>query len=177
MIRKLDHILASSILFFDKSCRTEGAFRSNLQRNIFTFVHWVLQSFPQLTQVLFQLGVIHASLGQWKQALACYESILKNGKSQSYLFYHKMAEALLRLRRLEEALAYVRVAIELNHEYQYSHQLEGKALSIQGEFEKSIDSFRRAISLDPGFGWSYHGLGEALIRTDQFDESIECRYV
>ncbi|NET16194.1 MAG: tetratricopeptide repeat protein [Okeania sp. SIO1H6] len=50
--------------------------------------------------------------------------------------------------------------------------LEGKNLETKGEFEAAMNCYKKAISLNPKFHWSYYKLGEFLVKQGKYQEAI-----
>jgi len=49
----------------------------------------------------------------------------------------------------------------------------GMAEFALAEYDKAIDSFRRAVELDPGYFDAWHALGMACLRAGKIPEAIE----
>jgi adenylate cyclase len=88
-----------------------------------------------------------------------------------------LASALLGLRRIDEAIAILREAIELDPENGQAWQGLGRALWIgKGDFDGAIPAFEKSIALNPEAGYSYLQLGLLLAWTGDYDRAEDvCR--
>ncbi len=93
-----------------------------------------------------------------------------------------LGSELVRLGRLEEGLAALAVAIELDSEMASAFANRGGALVSAGRFDEAIASYRRAIVLDPQRPEAFYNLANAMVAAGRsqealglFDRSLELR--
>jgi len=55
----------------------------------------------------------------------------------------------------------------------YEFYLSGNLSFRDGNYQEAISAFRRAIELDPGYGYAHANLGVSLAKTQDFDGAIE----
>jgi eukaryotic-like serine/threonine-protein kinase len=79
---------------------------------------------------------------------------------------------LLPLGRMEQALAEMRRALELDPLDPFYNSLLGYLLHVTGQFEPAVAQFRRAIDLDPTFNFSYMLFSIALTAMGRTEEAI-----
>ena len=60
-----------------------------------------------------------------------------------------------------------REAVRLAPDWEHSHRYLGTALETQGKLDEAIQSYRRAIELDPGFVSAYYRLAMLYQQTGQ----------
>ena len=74
---------------------------------------------------------------------------------------------------LDEALAAVRLALEIDMENAVFHALLARINLARREYSAAIISNENAIGLNPGFAAAYCGLGDSLAYEGRYDEAIE----
>jgi TolB-like protein/Tfp pilus assembly protein PilF len=77
------------------------------------------------------------------------------------LSYHAMSNALMWLRRLDEAERAARKSVALDPNSAQSHGTLGIILDFSGRHEESIESLAKALRLDPEFSLWRHAQGRA----------------
>ena len=79
--------------------------------------------------------------------------------ASSYLI---KAEKLKRQGKLQEAIALLQDAINLNpHFFWYYHKM-GEAVALLGDWDEAIQTYLKAIELNPNSALSHHNLGEVF---------------
>jgi adenylate cyclase len=88
-----------------------------------------------------------------------------------------LASALVGLRRMDEAIASLKEAIQLDPENGQAHQGLARAYWIgKGDFDAAVPEFERAIELNPEAGYSYLQLGLLLAWLGEYDRAADvCR--
>ncbi|MBN1809209.1 MAG: hypothetical protein JW909_09085 [Planctomycetes bacterium] len=85
------------------------------------------------------------------------ELAARYGKRQAE-FYHMLAKAVARRRRLQEALDLERKAIRVDARYQPAYYEAGVSLLRQGEEKKSYEVLKQSYKLNPFNLWAYNML-------------------
>jgi len=62
---------------------------------------------------------------------------------------------------------------KLNRKKAETHAQEGSIYAKQQQWESAVESYRRAIELNPNSSWFYHNLGEGLFRLGKWQEAAE----
>ena len=86
------------------------------------------------------------------------------------LAYMSRGSALLRLDRLEEAIADFDHAIQLKPDFPRSYHLRGLAKEKQGSYSDAIADFSKAIELDPEYAAAYYS--RATLHTKMGNEDL-----
>jgi tetratricopeptide (TPR) repeat protein len=76
--------------------------------------------------------------------------------------------------RLDEAVAFYRVAVGLRPQSSVAHNNLGNALEAKGQWDEAIACFRKAIDLDPKYAPTHYSLGLAFWNKGQPDQAIAC---
>jgi serine/threonine protein kinase/tetratricopeptide (TPR) repeat protein len=79
---------------------------------------------------------------------------------------------LLPMGRVEQALAEIRRALELDPLDPFYNSLLGNLLCTARQFEPAVAQLQHAVALDPAFFFSYWFLSVAYRQTGRFDEAI-----
>jgi tetratricopeptide (TPR) repeat protein len=77
------------------------------------------------------------------------------------------------MRRMEEAIAAMQSAVELDPLSPFLQGLLGATYLIARRYDRAIEQYRNALDLNPHLGPAYTGLGMALILTDKPTDGIE----
>jgi serine/threonine-protein kinase len=90
--------------------------------------------------------------------------------------HNNLATALLRKgpSALDEALACIGKALELDPRYAIAHLNRGVILSAKGHVDEAIACYRQALALDPGLAQAHNNLGLISRRQGKLDEAIAC---
>jgi superkiller protein 3 len=80
--------------------------------------------------------------------------------------------ALSRQKKLDEAIACYKKAIDIDPKHVKAHSNLGAALSLQRKFDQAIDCFEKAIEIDPNHVSAHCNLGHALRDQNKPDEAI-----
>jgi Flp pilus assembly protein TadD len=126
-------------------------------------VHYqkTLEIAPRHADAHGNLGIIYASRGHYREAMAHYREALKLNP-QSAEFHNNVAYALLCQGRLAEAELQYRKALELDPRCATAHNKYGTILVRRGRFAEAIAQFRQAIEVQPDFSEARYHLARLL---------------
>ncbi|MEN6429476.1 MAG: tetratricopeptide repeat protein [Coriobacteriales bacterium] len=115
--------------------------------------------------------------GDWHTAATEYLSAAASGGPGSGLALMKAGNALMKLRRYDDAVTvYLRVAEDSTYQQRASLDLNlGAALAASGDHSQAAEAFRRVLA-DPAYGARYRalqGLAGALEALGRTDEAIQ----
>ena len=85
------------------------------------------------------------------------------------VIFNKLAIAYSRILMFQEAEAAVERAIRLNPKYAYAYNTRGIAALAQSRLKKAVQSFRKAIDINPQ-PLFYFNLGTTYLQMDRFKE-------
>lgn len=84
-----------------------------------------------------------------------------------------LAKILVATGREDEALAEAAKGLELDPNSPWTHAAEGFVHAFLDEWDRSVESHRAAVLLNPAWPNLYPGLIEALTRVGSYDEALE----
>ena len=126
----------------------------------------VAQTFEQLVQ---QANTAQTAK-RFSEAEAIWRQIIQRDP-QNAPAYNNLGIALYGQKKLDEAIAAYRTAIEIQPSATRYNNL-GAALSDQKKLDEAIAAYRTAIKLDPNDAAAYNNLGNALYGQKKLDEAI-----
>jgi tetratricopeptide (TPR) repeat protein len=121
------------------------------------------------------LAATFSDLGAHDEAIR----LLKEGQARhpgDFWLSHSLALDLQNVQppRLDEALAYARVAVALRGRSAIPHVTLGNVLMKRGELDQSVRCYRTALELDPTIAMAHHILGTVLWVREGDDAAIPC---
>lgn len=164
-----------------------------------TFFQRALEADPRCTAARYGLGEAARAGGRLSEAVEHYRRTLSD-QTLAVRVHYPLAQALLRLDRVEEAQSHLRMveARRVNFGGKAScpspldeelaglttgvaaHLARGATAGYQGAFQVEIEEYRKAVRLGPDDAVAHHSLGAALYRhrelagaADEFRRAIE----
>ncbi len=126
-------------------------------------------------QVAYWYGRVTESLGDRKEAEAAYRDAIANGKSdpdavQAYIALARVQSANGQLDAARTTLSDAQTHLAASPAL---HKALGRVAMGQGRYSDGLESFQRALELDPGDVEAKFLVGTALVRQRQFDKALE----
>ena len=117
----------------------------------------------------YNLGVIYAKEKDYPKAIDEWETALKfDRKDESIL--NSLAWGYEKLGKRKKALAKLKQSIKLSPYDSKTHFSSGRIKYDLEDFDEAIESFKKAVQLDPSFGEAYYRLGLAYdIQNQSYD--------
>lgn len=133
-----------------------------------------MQAYPEQHGFVWQLGMLFFDAEQFTEALQTWERLLPYREKVPDLLVW-MGDALMYLKRLEEALALYRQATEENplHAIAYNHR--GLCYSELERQEEAATSYQEALRLEPEHQYAYTWLVNLGISLDHLERYEEAR--
>ena len=125
---------------------------------------------PTITS-LFDQAIQHTDQNQIKQALQCYDQILRIQANHA-IAYNNMGILLNQLEQYQQAEICFDRATLIDTSYANAWFNWGNTLKAQEKFDQAIEKYKIAISYRPSFAESYNNMGECLGKCDQLDLSL-----
>jgi serine/threonine protein kinase/Tfp pilus assembly protein PilF len=108
----------------------------------------------------------------WIAAEHAYHRAIKLNPSSPIVHYYYGWAFLRPMGRLEEALAQLKRAVELDPLSAFYNSLLGYIHYANGQHGLAIEQYQRAVDLDPGLHFPHMLLATAYTSTGRFDEAI-----
>ncbi|HID57108.1 TPA: tetratricopeptide repeat protein [Candidatus Poribacteria bacterium] len=106
-------------------------------------------------QIWYNIGVLEFDMGRYEQAKEAFNRAMEKGYPKMKISHFLWA--IERMKRREARVAYN----------------EGVKLQKEAKYRKAINSFRKALELDPNLTEAYLNLAFCLQRMRRFDEAIK----
>ena len=120
----------------------------------------------------FQNAVAHHARGQFAEALALYDGVIRLNPNIAQVHSNRGA-VLAVLGRFDEALGSYDRAIKLKSDNSDDYYNRGIVLAKLGRLEDAIRNYDRAIKLNPDSMPAYYSKGLALQAFNRLEESIQ----
>tara|TARA_B100000795_G_scaffold262361_1_gene240206 strand:- start:2683 stop:4074 length:1392 start_codon:yes stop_codon:yes gene_type:complete len=111
----------------------------------------LIQEFPNNNFLYTMGGDCYSNLKQYKLAIACYDEALKSSLDNSVDTFCNKSNALIELQKYEEAIACAKKAIEIKNDHSPAFFNLGVSAMHLRFFDLSMESFNKAIELEPNF--------------------------
>jgi tetratricopeptide (TPR) repeat protein/tRNA A-37 threonylcarbamoyl transferase component Bud32 len=90
----------------------------------------------------------------------------------SAVVYNNLGVALRHQKKLDEAVAALRKATDLNHDFPEAHSNLGNVLREQHKLDEAVAAFHKAIDVEPDWATNYYNLGLALCEQKKLEEAV-----
>jgi tetratricopeptide (TPR) repeat protein len=100
----------------------------------------------------------------WTRTLAC--------TTGNYIAHNNLGFTLLQEGRLDEAIAHLQKALQINPALAGAYNNLGNALLQKGRMDEAIAHFQKALHIKPDYAEAHNNLGYALLQKGRVDEAI-----
>ncbi|MCC3571028.1 MAG: tetratricopeptide repeat protein [Microcoleus sp. PH2017_40_RAT_O_B] len=130
---------------------------------------------PDYAAALANLGSIYAQKQSWEEAISYYQKAIEIQPDFAGV-YRNLARIFSQIDKLEEAAecSYLGLILEPGKATAEEFLSLGNSLLEQGNQDRAIICYRRAIDLNSSFYAPYQKLGGVLTVLKQWDEAIAC---
>lgn len=132
----------------------------------------ILALAPDHAESLHRLGVIAYQRGRHELAIELIGQAIAVDRKVA-AFHCNLGNALKALRRLDEAGARYRRALELNPRDTVTLNNLGNVFKAQGKTREAVTCYQRALALKPGDAEVHNNLGNALLDRSELDGAAE----
>jgi serine/threonine-protein kinase len=120
-------------------------------------------------------GAISAGFDwDWERARTEFRKAFSLGPATSELLFHHALDFLTPLLRLDEALAELKLAIELDPVAPLVHTAVGGGLYRMRRYPEALQQFRSTLELDPDFYHAHWSMGRVYQAQGLFSQAMEC---
>ncbi len=126
---------------------------------------------PSLGEAHVDLGEAYTFDYEWKAAETEFKAALQQspGSAVAHRWY---AYYLVKMGRLEEALAENKRALELDPVSPYMSQGMADSLHLLGRYDEAVASYQKIVALEPNFGMTREALGMSFIMSRRYAEGV-----
>ncbi len=131
------------------------------------------QILPDEPVILFALGEVYFSTGEYQHAVQYYERLLEEGIDEvaGTIIHSRVGNAYLMLANYEKASEHLNETLTFKEDPEVYYQL-GFVYLQQEEYLKAIDSINQAKEMDPSLVSIYILLAEAYEQLKQLNDSL-----
>ncbi len=132
----------------------------------------VLDKFPNSSFGLTALGHYYIQQEDYKKAIVSLDKAKKFG-ADSYDFLNKRGNALRQVKRLDEALVDLNLAIEQEPELARAYKYRANVFMDQNKLELAMSDYQKSLEIEPQNYDVLGNLGAYYFKTKQYDKAIE----
>ncbi|HZY40895.1 MAG TPA: tetratricopeptide repeat protein [Anaerolineae bacterium] len=119
----------------------------------------------------FLAGNVHATLGQFDQALGAYQATLKIQPDKAGA-YTNIGVVYYQTGKLDDAIGQFKKALELDAKDAETHYLLGAAYVQKDNLTDAEAEFNTALTLKPELAPAHIGLGNVYLISQKFDQAV-----
>ena len=119
----------------------------------------------------FMLGLSESRIGDTEKAEKAFNEALRIDPDHMKSLLN-LSRILIEKGRYDEAIANLNHAGEVDGNSPEVQRLMGRTYNAQHKTDEAIDSYKRAIALDPTDAWSMNNLGFILIQKDRASDAV-----
>ena len=99
---------------------------------------------PDNVDIWVSLGHMAADRKEWSEAIECYEAGIK-AEPRNFFPWYGRAMVYMSLRRFDESLHDINIAIEIHSHLAYGYEVRGRIYDRMGELEKAVADLDIAV--------------------------------
>ncbi len=127
---------------------------------------------PQYSWAWNGRGLTLESMRRREEAVASYERALS--LDHSVIWYHNnLIDILLDMGRKADALSASEAAVSALPDNAMAWARRGLAQRRTGSYTASVESYARALELDPNYGWAWNGFGLAHLSQHHYEDAAD----
>jgi tetratricopeptide (TPR) repeat protein len=100
----------------------------------------------------------------WAHTLVC--------TSDNYIAHYNLGDALIKKRRMDEAITHFQTALQIKPDYAEAHDNLGNALFQKGRVDEAITHYQTALQIRPDNAKAHNNLAIALFQKGRVNEAI-----
>ena len=119
----------------------------------------------------YMLGLSAWKSGDFEKSESAFENALRlDPKHMKSLV--NLSRVLIEQKRYDDAIVKLTVAGEVDPESANVQRLMARAYGARGDFEQSVDAYRRAIAIDGSDAWSMNNLGMLYLEQGYVEDAL-----
>lgn len=122
---------------------------------------------------LINRGISLASLGRYKEAIACYDIAINKAPHDSDVWMNK-GFSLSRLGKLEEAINCYDNALNITPKSSVTLTNKGVSLIKLGKYQAALQCFNEAVAAEPQYSQAWNNMAALYIKLNRFQAAIDC---
>lgn len=107
-----------------------------------------IQIQPQSKEAWYDLGKFYQDIGDWKNALEAYTTLLRIDDRNQYAHYNMGVIHLIHLKKYDVAINHFTNAIQINPKYVQAYYSRGNAYQALGDIKTAAIDFQACLSID-----------------------------
>ncbi|MCG8366130.1 MAG: tetratricopeptide repeat protein [Pseudanabaenales cyanobacterium] len=130
------------------------------------------QTTEQKADLLLKQGLLFVSIGQYQEAIACYDKALAI-YPQSHRIWYERSNLLDDLGTYDKALASCDQALKLKSDDHLAWTLRGNILHSLQRFQDAVFSYDKSLTIKPNYYDAWDFRGDALKDLGRYEEAID----
>ena len=131
-----------------------------------TYYQKFLKTEPDSPDIYYKMGVAYQQLKAFEKALEAYQKALTFYQGD-YLIFYNMGLIYKDTNRMEMAENLLKLSINVEPAYYWSHRAMGNVLEYKGDWKRAIEHFEAALVLQPNDSHSHQKLSHLYLKLDQ----------
>ena len=132
----------------------------------------ILNAQPKHPDANHNMGVLAVGMGKLDEALPFFKRALDSNPSIRQ-YWLSNAEALIKLKRFDEATKNLQIAIKIQPDFLEAHYNLGILQTKNDNLDEAIASYKRAIEIQPNHSAAHYNLGNIYKEKEQYDTALE----
>ncbi len=148
--------------------------RNRVWKDSHTLWAATLETNPDSSIALNNLGLLYAEQSMYEKAIALYQRLLSFHPDQERVerVYANMADAYAGMQRFEEAIDHYRHALDIDPEYIAAYLGLGRTSQARGQYDSAERIYKLALESDPRNESVYNHLGNLYTMQGKYAEAI-----
>ncbi len=119
----------------------------------------------------YEQGLGHRKAGEFESAAASFEAVLRDDPNNVKALVN-LARTYVDLNRLEKASETINRALAADSTNADAYSVRGRIMNLNGEAQIAIESYQKAIALDPGNPFAKNNLAFIYIQSQRFNDAL-----
>jgi tetratricopeptide (TPR) repeat protein len=154
---------------------SKNYYYSNLFKKCLDANEEALKIYPNGINALVHKGIALNSLGQYEEAIKCYDEVINKLDPTSVLAWLHKGVTLVKLGKTEEAIeCFDEIITKLDPKYVHAWGDKGWALDKLSRYQEAIECYDKALEIDSNDKNVLDSKGYTLLNLGKYEAAIEC---